>query len=62
MSAGVVGAESACLDLAWQALGAGTIPVGSVVVDADGVIVSSGRNAVFGSAEPPLVRGSLLAL
>ncbi len=30
-------AERACLELAWQALLAGTTPVGAVVTDADGV-------------------------
>jgi tRNA(adenine34) deaminase len=54
-------AEWACLELAWQALLAGTTPVGAVVTDPTGAIVSSGRNSVNGSADPPLVSGSLLA-
>jgi tRNA(Arg) A34 adenosine deaminase TadA len=53
--------ERACLELAWQALLAGTIPVGAVVTDAAGAIVGSGRNAVYGTAEPPLIGGTLLA-
>ncbi len=54
-------AEWACLDLAWQALMAGTAPIGAVVTDAAGAIISTGRNAVDGAADPPLVSGSLLA-
>jgi tRNA(Arg) A34 adenosine deaminase TadA len=54
-------AEEACLELAWQSLQAGTAPIGAVVTDATGAIVSTGRNAVDGTAEPPLVSGSLLA-
>lgn len=53
--------EQACLELAWQALLAGTVPVGAVVAGADGRIIGSGRNAVYGQAEPPLISGSLLA-
>jgi tRNA(adenine34) deaminase len=33
--------------LGWEAYDAGTIPVGAVVVDADGVILSRGRNRIF---------------
>lgn len=58
---GLADADWECLDLAWQALVAGTFPVGSVVVDARGAIVSRGRNTVYGSAEPPLLSGSRLA-
>jgi tRNA(adenine34) deaminase len=54
-------AEWACLELAWQALLAGAAPIGAVVTDAAGAIVSTGRNAVDGAADPPLVSGSLLA-
>jgi tRNA(Arg) A34 adenosine deaminase TadA len=54
-------AEWACLELAWQALLAGTAPIGAVVIDATGAIISTGRNSVDGPAEPPLVPGSLLA-
>jgi tRNA(adenine34) deaminase len=54
-------AEQACLELAWQALLADTTPVGAVVTDADGVIIGSGRNAVYGAADPPMLSGSLLA-
>lgn len=54
-------AERACLELAWQALLAGTAPIGAVVTDATGAIISTGRNAVDGAADPPLVASSLLA-
>jgi tRNA(Arg) A34 adenosine deaminase TadA len=37
----------ASLELAWEAFRAGTIPVGSVVVAADGGIVARGRNRIF---------------
>lgn len=40
----------ASLELAWEAYQAGTIPVGSVVVAADGGIVARGRNRIF---DPP---------
>jgi tRNA(adenine34) deaminase len=55
------GPEQACLELAWQALLAGTIPIGAAVADADGIVIRSGRNAVYGYAEPPLISASLLA-
>jgi tRNA(adenine34) deaminase len=55
------GPEQACLELAWQALLAGTIPIGAVVADADGTVIGSGRNAVYGQAEPAPMSGSLLA-
>jgi tRNA(Arg) A34 adenosine deaminase TadA len=53
--------ERACLALAWEAMLAGTNPVGAVVVDGDGTIVASGRNAVHGSADPALLSASRLA-
>ena len=59
--AALSGPEQACLELAWQAMLAGTIPVGAVVADASGRIIGSGRNAVYGQAEAPLISGSLLA-
>jgi tRNA(adenine34) deaminase len=37
--------------LMWEAYCAGTIPVGAVVVDGDGGIVSRGRNRIFDEAE-----------
>src|SRR6476661_3627607 len=40
----------AALELAWEAYLAGTIPVGSVVADADGRVVARGRNRIF---DPP---------
>lgn len=43
-------AWQACFELAWEAYGAGTVPVGAVVVDADGTIVARGRNRIFDAA------------
>lgn len=50
----------ASLELAWEAYLAGTIPVGSVVVAADGRIVARGRNRIFDSPGRGLA-GSRLA-
>src|SRR5205823_5355576 len=36
--------------LAWEAFGAGTIPIGAVVVDEKGTVVARGRNRVFETA------------
>jgi tRNA(Arg) A34 adenosine deaminase TadA len=38
--------------LAWGAHGAGTIPVGAVVTDADGRVISRGRNRMFDADAP----------
>src|ERR1041385_3224915 len=38
--------------LAWEAFGAGTIPVGAVVTDADGAVLSLGRNRMFAASAP----------
>lgn len=42
-----------CLELAWEAYRAGSFPVGSVVCDADGVVVAEGRNRIGESDAPP---------
>ena len=42
---------------AWAAYVAGTIPVGAVVVDPDGVIAAQARNRIFDAGDPP--RGQL---
>lgn len=48
--------------LAWEAFGAGTIPVGAVVTDADGGIIARGRNRMFDtSASPGQIFGSRVA-
>src|SRR5512146_1903624 len=39
-------------ELAWEAFGAGTIPVGAVVTDADGTVVARGRNRIFATSAP----------
>jgi tRNA(adenine34) deaminase len=36
-----------CLQLAWDAYRAGTVPVGAIVVDTDGLVVARGRNRVY---------------
>jgi tRNA(adenine34) deaminase len=41
------------LQLAWDAFGAGSIPVGAVVVDQSGAVVAEGRSRVFEVAGPP---------
>jgi tRNA(Arg) A34 adenosine deaminase TadA len=38
---------------AWAAYIAGTIPVGAVVVDPDGVIAAEARNRIFEAGDPP---------
>src|SRR5437867_8494198 len=38
--------------LAWGAHGAGTIPVGAVVTDVDGRVISRGRNRMFDAGAP----------
>ena len=42
----------AAFELAWEAFGAGTIPVGAVVTDADGTVLASGRNRITESSAP----------
>jgi tRNA(adenine34) deaminase len=41
------------LRLAWEAYGAGTIPVGAVVTDAEGDLLARGRNRMFDEDAPP---------
>ncbi len=48
--------------LAWEAFGAGTIPVGAVVTEADGSVIARGRNRIFDtSAAVGQVFGSRVA-
>jgi tRNA(Arg) A34 adenosine deaminase TadA len=47
--------------LGWEAYEAGTIPVGAVVVDETGAIVSRGRNRIFDTSEDGQLAGSRLA-
>jgi tRNA(Arg) A34 adenosine deaminase TadA len=42
----------AAFELAWESFRAGTVPVGAVVVDEDGTILSSGRNRIFDDVPP----------
>ena len=45
----------------WEAYAAGTIPVGAVVVDEAGVVVTRGRNRIFDAAVPGALGGTMLA-
>jgi tRNA(adenine34) deaminase len=40
----------AAFELAWEAFAVPTIPVGAVVTDADGILISRGRNRMFDSS------------
>lgn len=53
--------ERACLVLAWEAMVARTNPIGAAVVDGDGTIVASGRNAVYESSGAGPLSASPLA-
>ncbi|HZU11419.1 MAG TPA: nucleoside deaminase [Chloroflexota bacterium] len=51
-----------CFELAWEAFRAGSIPVGALVVDAEGRIVSVGRNRIYEDDAPSgELRGTFLA-
>ena len=51
-----------CVELAWDSWVAGSVPVGAVVVDGDGCVVSEGRSRAFEEAAPPgQLAGSYLA-
>lgn len=61
-AADLSGPEHACLELAWEALCRGSLPVGAVVVDAAGTVVATGRNRVFeAAAAAPEIAGTRLA-
>jgi tRNA(adenine34) deaminase len=52
----------ACLEQAWLAYQAGSLPIGAVVVDRDGKILSRGRNRIFeGTPEGLTLFGHRLA-
>jgi tRNA(adenine34) deaminase len=52
----------ACLELAWRAYGAGTIPVGAALTDGTGAVVAEGRNRVYEKTAPAgQIANSLLA-
>jgi tRNA(Arg) A34 adenosine deaminase TadA len=51
-----------CLELAWEAYGAGTIPVGAALVDGTGAVVAEGRNRIYEPVAPDgQIAHSLLA-
>jgi tRNA(adenine34) deaminase len=43
----------ACVDQAWEAYRAGSLPIGAVVADAEGGILSAGRNRIHEGTGPP---------
>jgi tRNA(adenine34) deaminase len=43
----------ACVDQAWEAYRAGSLPIGAVVADAGGGILSAGRNRIHEGTGPP---------
>jgi tRNA(Arg) A34 adenosine deaminase TadA len=54
--------ERNALELAWDALMLGSLPVGAVVTDAAGRVVARGRNRVYESVAPaPEIAGTRLA-
>lgn len=54
--------EARCLELAWDALGNDTVPVGAVVTGADGVTLFEGRSRMYETSAPPgQIANSLLA-
>ncbi len=56
------GPERNALELAWDALRLGSLPVGAVVTDAAGQVVARGRNRVYETVAPaPEIAGTRLA-
>jgi tRNA(adenine34) deaminase len=52
----------AALEMAWEAYCAGTVPIGAVITDADGNILSRGRNRNLDSDSPQKqIHGDMLA-
>ncbi len=52
----------ACVELAWEAYQAGSLPIGAVVADAEGKVLSRGRNRIHeGSGEDGHLFGHKLA-
>lgn len=52
----------AALETAWEAYCAGTVPIGAVITDADGNILSRGRNRILDSDSPQKqIHGDMLA-
>ena len=50
------------MELAWTAFGAGSVPVGAVLLDGEGAAVASGRNRMYEQeAPPPQIANSRLA-
>jgi tRNA(adenine34) deaminase len=56
------GTWRACLEQAWEAYRAGSLPIGAVVADETGAIVARGRNRIMEATGPPgLIFGNALA-
>jgi len=52
----------ACVEEAWAAYRAGSLPIGAAITDAEGRILARGRNRIFEASAPPgLLAGSRLA-
>jgi tRNA(Arg) A34 adenosine deaminase TadA len=43
----------ACVELAWEAYRSGSLPIGAVVADAEGRVLSAGRNRIHERSGPP---------
>src|SRR5829696_7088208 len=43
----------ACVELAWESYRSGSLPIGAVVVDARGRVLSCGRNRIHERSGPP---------
>jgi tRNA(adenine34) deaminase len=54
-------AWQACFELAWEAYCNDCIPIGAVVTDHNGIVLTRGRNRIFEKAKPGGVNGSALA-
>ncbi len=50
-----------CLELAWESFAEGSIPVGSVLTNEDGIVVAEGRNRAFGELLTGGLAGSFIA-
>ena len=43
----------ACVELAWEAYRAGSLPIGAIVADAEGRVLAAGRNRIHERSGPP---------
>jgi tRNA(Arg) A34 adenosine deaminase TadA len=62
MDGGLTAPMRRALELAWDAFRAGSLPVGAVLTDGNGVVVAEGRNRIGeGVAPPGRLRGTGIA-